>query len=94
LNVALPPPIAFESHRDFVRDVLRSEAQLTAVGPDFLPFDKEPTDGPSARQRAQLNSEGSPSDTVALGYVWTPGTELSRRGPQPINNGDGRSVSA
>ncbi len=81
LNAKLPAPIAYESHRDFVREVLRTEVQLTAVGPVFVPFDEEDPQGPSARQRAQLNSEGSPSDTVAQGYVWMPGTELSRRAP-------------
>lgn len=81
LNVKLPAPIAYESHRDFVRQVLRAEVQLTAVGPAFVPFDEEPQEGPSARQRSQLNSEGSPSEAVALGYVWTPGTELSRKRP-------------
>jgi hypothetical protein len=81
LNVKLPEPIVYDSHRDYVRQVLRSEVQLTAAGPTFITFSEEDPLGPSARQRAQLNSEGSPSDAVALGYVWTPGTELSRRGP-------------
>jgi hypothetical protein len=26
-----------------------------------------------------VNAEGSPSDTVASGYVWSPGTELNRK---------------
>ena len=86
LNARLPAPIVYESHRDFVREVLRNEVNLTAQGPRFVPFAEEDPNGPSARQRSQLNSEGSPSDLVALGYVWTPGTELSRRGPR---TGDG-----
>ena len=86
LNVKLPEAIAYESHRDFVREVLRAEAQLTAVGPVFVPFAEEDPQGASARQRAQLNSAGSPSESVALGYVWAPGTELSRRGPRPVKS--------
>jgi hypothetical protein len=89
LNAKLPAPIAYESHRDFVREVLRAEVNLTAQGHDFVPFSEEPDDAASARQRTQLNSEGSPSETVALGYVWTPGTELSRRGPK---TGNGREA--
>lgn len=85
LTDKLPDPIVYESHRDYVREVLRAEVNLTADGETFVPFSEEDPNGPSARQRAQLNSEGSPSDTVALGYVWTPGTELSRRGPQTGN---------
>ena len=85
LNAKLPEPIAYESHRDYVRAVLRAEANLTAVGEDFVPFSEEDPNGASARNRAQLNSEGTPSETVALGYVWTPGGELSRRGPHTGN---------
>jgi hypothetical protein len=86
LNTKLPAPIVYESHRDFVREVLRSEVQLTAVGPTFVLFSEDDAQGPSARQRAQLNADGSPSDLVARGYIWTPGTELSRRGPKPVKS--------
>jgi hypothetical protein len=30
-------------------------------------------------QRDQLNSEGSPSEIIAAGYHWRPGTELVDR---------------
>jgi len=29
--------------------------------------------------RNHMNSEGSPSETVAAEYVWQPGTELTRK---------------
>lgn len=90
LDAKLPAPIAYESHRDFVRSVLRAEVDLRALGPDFVPSAQEPADGPSARYRTQLNSEGSPTNTVAAGYVWTPGTELSRERPR---TGDGVGVA-
>jgi hypothetical protein len=71
----LPEPIRYESHRDFVRDVLRSEVQLSAAGTEFVDRDQE---SPETRAyRDHMNSEGSPSETVAAGYVWTPGTELT-----------------
>jgi hypothetical protein len=85
LNAKLPKPIAYASHREFVRDVLRAEANLTAVNDTFVPFSQEDPQGASAFQRALLNSEGSPSDTVAQGYVFSHGTELSRRGPKTGN---------
>ena len=91
LGSKLPAPITYESHRDFVRGVLRAETDLRAVGADFVPSDQEPANGASARYRTQLNSDGSPSTAVAAGYVWTPGTELSRDRPR---TGDGTSVSA
>jgi hypothetical protein len=93
LNGKLPAPIAYESHREFVRSVLRSEAGLTAIGEHFAPFSQEDPNGASASQRSQLNADGSPSDTVARGYIWTPGTELSRRGPQTGNGSTSTSAA-
>ncbi len=76
LPAALPDPIPFASQRDFVRDVLSREVDLRARGPHFVPADQE-SDATRA-YRQHLNSQGSPSATVAAGYVWTPGTELRR----------------
>src|SRR3954465_9427358 len=77
LDSKLPEPIAYESHRDFVRNVLRNEVNLRAVQANFAPSEQEPAQGASARYRAQLNADGSPTEAVAAGYVWAPGTELS-----------------
>lgn len=80
LSSRLPAPIDYVSHRDFIRETLRSEVHLTAKGEEFVPFDQE--SAASRQQREQLNSDGSPSDRVAAGYVWAPGTELARQAPQ------------
>jgi rubrerythrin len=73
----LPEPIAYSSQRAFVRKVLAQEVDLRAKGKDFVAKGDE---GKASREyRAQLNSEGSPSETVAAGYRWTPGTELQRK---------------
>jgi hypothetical protein len=50
---------------------------LRARGADFIHKSEEPADAPSVLYRTQMNSEGSPSDTVSAGYLWTPGTELT-----------------
>ena len=73
----LPAPIDFTSHRQFVRETLENEVDLRASGTKFVDFDEEPER--SIAYREQLNSEGSPSNTVAAGYVWSPGTELTQR---------------
>jgi hypothetical protein len=75
LSGALPKPIRYDSHRDFVRQVLRTEANLSAVDGQFVDHSQETEHTRNYRQ--QMNSDGSPSDTVAAGYVWTPGTELA-----------------
>jgi hypothetical protein len=81
----LPAPIEYVSHRDFVRATLRAEVGLSARGAQFVPREQESEE--TRAYRAQVNSEGSPSDRVATGYVWTPGTELNARPPitaQPV----------
>jgi rubrerythrin len=73
----LPEPIPFESQREFVRATLAREVDLRTSGPDFVGLEEEPQS--SLDYRNHMNSEGSPSETVAAGYVWQSGTELTRR---------------
>jgi hypothetical protein len=77
LPQTLPEPIEFDSHRQFVRETLNAEVDLRAAGTEFIHKDEEPARAPnSIAYREQMNSEGSPSEIVAAGYTWTPGTEL------------------
>ncbi|MCW8193920.1 hypothetical protein F6455_03860 [Proteobacteria bacterium 005FR1] len=73
----LPDPIAYQSQREFVRKTLEREVELRANGPKFV--DKAQEAQRSLDYRTHLNSEGSPSETVAAGYQWQPGTELNQR---------------
>jgi hypothetical protein len=79
----LPDPIKYESQRDFVRETLRNEVQLTASGKEIVPFDRESPE--SVRYREQLNSQGSPSELVATDYQYTPGTELTHATPSAVH---------
>ncbi|MBA3539850.1 MAG: hypothetical protein H0T79_09490 [Deltaproteobacteria bacterium] len=79
----LPEPIKYESQRDFVRDVLRDEADLRAAGPFVVPVEDE--SAATIRYRDQLNSEGSPSELVTTDYQYTPGTELERTASTAIH---------
>jgi len=71
-------PLEFRSQRDFVRKVLVNEVNLRTMGTQFVPLDQESE--LSRQYRDNLNAEGSPSESVASGYIWTPGTELKRMG--------------
>jgi hypothetical protein len=73
----LPDPIAFASQRDFVRKILLQEVDLRANGTQFVPLEQDSQ--ASIDYRNHLNSEGSPTEMVAAGYIWTPGTELHRK---------------
>jgi rubrerythrin len=72
---SLPEPIPFESHREFVRDVLTREVDLRARGTEIVDLDQDSE--ASIAYRKYMNSQGSPSETVAQGYAWRPGTELT-----------------
>ena len=62
----------------FVRKVLAHEVDLRTDGAQFVVRDKEGQN--SIVCRNMVNADGSPSEAVASGYSWLPGTELSRRG--------------
>jgi rubrerythrin len=79
LPASLPEPIEYRSHRQFVRETLKNEVDLRASGTRFINKEDETEDSPSVLYRGQMNSEGSPSETVAAGYTWRPGTELTER---------------
>ena len=71
----LPAPIQYRSHRNFVREVLQHEVGFTAHGTEMGDFEDSDT---TIAYRDHINSQGSPSEEVAAGYRWTPGTELTR----------------
>jgi len=72
----LPDPIPIASQRDFIRGVLGNEVDLRTDGPRIVPENEESPASISYRQ--EINSSGSPSNEVARGYRWSPGTELTR----------------
>ena len=74
LPETLPDPIAYKGHREYVRQVLRDEVDLRADGTSFVNKNQEPER--SLMYRRQMNADGSPSETVAAGWRWSPGGEL------------------
>jgi rubrerythrin len=77
LPETLPEPIPFASQRDFVRATLMREVDLRTQGPEFVPLNEE--SDASLDYRKAMNAQGSPSEAVAVGYQWSPGTELRRK---------------
>lgn len=70
-----PRTLDFRSQRDFVRDVLSKESDLRVALMDIVPSANE--DQRSVEYRAYMSSQGVPTDIVAAGYRYTPGTELT-----------------
>jgi hypothetical protein len=75
LPAELPEPIDFSSQRKYVRETLRNQAHLRANGPSIVPPEQESR--ASIEYRERVNRAGSPSERVAAGYKWRPGTELA-----------------
>jgi rubrerythrin len=75
---SLPEPIEYKSHREFVRKVLKDEVPFRAQGKQIS---KKPETSASRAYREQMNSRGSPSEMIAAGYKWKPGTELAEETP-------------
>lgn len=71
----LPDPFPYESNRQFVRETLEKELDLRRNGTNFVPLSQE--SHASIEYRKYMNSEGVPTDAVAAGYRWRPGTELN-----------------
>jgi len=77
LPETMPDPIPFESQRAFVRTTLENEINLRTRGTEFVDLEHESM--LSREYRTHINSEGSPTNAVAEGYIWSPGTEMSRQ---------------
>ncbi len=77
LPAKLPEPIPHESQRKYVRDVLREQVSFRAKGKEIVILEEDSQASIAYRQR--MNKNGSPSELVAAGYKWTPGTELASR---------------
>lgn len=76
LPAKLPDPIRFESHRQFIRKVLSEEADMRAVGPNFVHPNGVQESEATLAYRRMMNANGSPSDIAAAGWQWRPGTDL------------------
>lgn len=85
LPATLPEPMTYESRRDYVREVLREEVHLRAVGTEIVDPKMTPESDATLAYRSMINQKGSPSEMVAEGYRWTPGTEVVR-GPSMLKD--------
>jgi hypothetical protein len=86
LPASLPEPIDFSSQRKYVRETLRTQVDFRANGKEIVTIEEESQ--ASIAYRDRMNRAGSPSERVAAGYKWRPGTELA-----PMPNGNGQRVT-
>ena len=72
----LPEPLDFSSHRKYLRELVAAQVQLRTNGRQFVPPEQESQLSIAYRER--MNREGSPSEQIAAGYRWMPGTEITK----------------
>jgi rubrerythrin len=91
LPTSLPEPIDFSSHRAYVRKTLEQQLHFRANGRQIVTLED---DSPlSIAYRERMNTDGSPSERVAAGYRWRPGTELAPLGAHNGHSTQTRQVS-
>jgi rubrerythrin len=79
LPETLPDPLPYASQREFVREVLVAEIDMRSRGADYVGPDEESE--ATLAYREHVHADGVPSDSVAAGYRYQPGTELARQSP-------------
>lgn len=72
----LPDTLPFSSQRDYLRKALQEELELSVCAGVYVPRSQESQ--ATRDYRTRVNAEGSPSESAAAGYIWSPGTELAR----------------
>jgi hypothetical protein len=75
----LPERGPLESHRDYINEVLKNDLDLQSAGSELVPSSQLLAVSPSLAYRGMVNAHGSPSEIVASGYTWAPGTEMVTR---------------
>jgi hypothetical protein len=85
LPPGLPRPTKFQENKEYVRDVLASQVDLRANGPDFVPLSDLPADSPSLAYQEIVNRGGVPSEEV-IEAARADGGEYRREllGPHPV----------
>lgn len=82
----LPTPIRFRSNKDYVRQVLANQVQLTGNETEFVPVDQLPKDHRYFQYQHMVNRGGAPSETVITQHVEAKGKEyrFQSEGPHPV----------
>ncbi|WAS90723.1 hypothetical protein [Nannocystis punicea] len=87
LPVELPEPTRFEANKQYIREVLKAQVGLTAVGLDFVPLVSLPADARYFKYQAAVNGGIEvPSEAVIERHVEKFGDDfrLTTEGPHPI----------
>lgn len=82
---SFPQLTIFQSNKDYVRDVLATQIDLTAYKTEFMPVQQLPQDSMFPKVQATVNSDGVPSQDVVQEHIGKFGTDYRHEteGPHP-----------
>lgn len=89
-----PELTVFQSNKDYVRDIIASQVNLTSVGPDYVPAEDLPADSRYHEYQKLVNYGGVPSHHVIQENITANGNDyrLETEGPHPIERYRSREV--
>jgi hypothetical protein len=87
-DAGMPEPLTFESNKEYVRDVLRRTADLTAYDAQFIPVSELPPDHRYFDYQRVVNAGGAPSELVIDRHREKFGQEyrLATEGEHPVES--------
>lgn len=82
----LPEPVKFEENKEYIRQVLESQVNLTGDEMEFVPVDDLPSDHRYFRYQQTVNKGGVPSEQVIQEHVRQKGNEyrMTTEGSHPL----------
>ncbi|MCE5185800.1 MAG: hypothetical protein LLF76_06710 [Planctomycetaceae bacterium] len=82
----LPELTVFQSNKDYVRDIIASQINLTTIGPDYVPAEDLPADARYHEYQKVVNYGGNPSHQVIQENIKANGNDyrLETQGPHPV----------
>jgi hypothetical protein len=87
LPESLPDDFKFQSNIDYIRDILKTQMNLTSYGSDIMPFDDLPDKTRYIHFQEIVNAKGCPSETVVDELIRKTGNDYRSEiaGPYPIS---------
>jgi hypothetical protein len=86
LPAQLPEPTRFEENKQYIRDLLASQVDLTSNLEDYVPVSQLPKDHRYFDYQAVVNAKGSPSEAVVVQHREAQDEEYRQQllGPHPV----------
>ena len=83
---ALPIPIRLQPNKEYVREVLKDQINLTANGTEFVPVDQLPPDHRYFRHQQTVNAGGAPTEKIIRQHIEAKGQDyrFQSEGAHPV----------